>query len=118
MDRLCFGSEHRLSILSTDTDLLSYSSTFYFSHYIFFQLYCTIDQRSTYSFVFQAEIVKRLNAICAQVIPFLSQEVSSSLSCYFILMLIVWTVLGLIQGSFFNFFSQFPNFNSDPQRST
>lgn len=31
---------------------------------------------------FQAEIVKRLNAICAQVIPFLSQEVGSHLYCF------------------------------------
>lgn len=30
----------------------------------------------------QAEIVKRLNAICAQVIPFLSQEVGSHLYCF------------------------------------
>lgn len=32
--------------------------------------------------VLQAEIVKRLNAICAQVIPFLSQEVRPNKACH------------------------------------
>ena len=32
---------------------------------------------------FQTEIAKRLNAICAQIIPFLSQDVSSSLNPFF-----------------------------------
>ncbi|MEQ2234980.1 hypothetical protein ILYODFUR_036941, partial [Ilyodon furcidens] len=36
----------------------------------------------THTSVLQAEIVKRLNAICAQVIPFLSQEVRVENACH------------------------------------
>ncbi|MEQ2293045.1 Transducin-like enhancer protein 4, partial [Ameca splendens] len=33
-----------------------------------------VSQQPAYKYNIEAEIVKRLNAICAQVIPFLSQE--------------------------------------------
>ena len=39
-------------------------------------LLCTQASHFAFPFVFQTEIAKRLNAILAQIMPFLSQEVS------------------------------------------
>ena len=43
-------------------------------------IWCTYGELSFLVLYFQTEIAKRLNAICAQVIPFLSQEVRKHLN--------------------------------------
>uniref|UniRef100_A0A6Q2YI98 Groucho/TLE N-terminal Q-rich domain-containing protein n=1 Tax=Esox lucius TaxID=8010 RepID=A0A6Q2YI98_ESOLU len=64
--------------LKLECDKLSSEKTEMQRHYV---MYYEMSYGLNIEMHKQAEMVKRLNAICAQVIPFLSQEVSPPMSC-------------------------------------